>query len=312
MGLFNKKDKGPCAICGGKLPWIPYDIEGHNICNDCYGVVNLPKEIMKNMTFEGFKEYRVFRERNDQLKQQFQITRQVDFGWFDDKFLFDTDNHLLCMDKKLKKPVFEGCQVKSFEIREDEEPLFHGSAEELIRYTSTVSERVMAMEPQIQQLRLQAEMRREMERMLEHRKRESGSTEYYTLPSINVPVIFRKFIVEIHFESPYWPFFTADKNGPEFSSTEPDVNKYLASYNEDYQLMEELAKALMEVAFPGAPERTVALAGTTTANSGVVSASGVAVDTIEELQRLKSLVDKGILTEEEFTAKKRKLLDIPL
>lgn len=312
MGLFNKKDKGPCAICGGKLPMFPYNIDGQQVCNQCYGDVNLPKEIMENITLEGFKEYMTFREENAALKQRFQTTRQVDFGWFDDKFLFDTDNRLLCMDKKLRKPIFEGRQITSFEIREDQAPLFSGSTEGLVRYTSTVPERVMAMAPQIDQLKIQAEMRREMERMLEHRKQENGNTGTYSLPTVNVPVVFQKFIVEIHFEHPYWPFFTADKGAPEFSSTEPDVNNYLKQYNEDFQLMEELAKALMEVAFPGAPERTVASAGAAVANSSGVSAPGVAVGVLEEVQRLKELMDKGIITEEEFTAKKRKLLDIPL
>lgn len=306
MGLFSKKDRGTCVICGGRLPMFAYEIEGQKICDGCHGVISLPKEIKNNLTFEGFMEYRVFRERNDQLKQQFQITRQVDFGWFDDKFLFDTDKRLLCMDKKFKKPVFEGCQIKSFEIREDEEPLFRGSAEEMIRYTSTVPERVMAMAPQIEQLRIQADMRRDMERILEEKKKENNYTGSYSLPSINVPTVFRKFIVEIHFESPYWPFFTADKNGPEFSSTTPDVNDYLAAYKDCYNIMEELATALKEIAFPEAPERTVVV------DSVVTAASGGAPDTVEELKRLKGLMDQGIITEEEFTLKKRKLLDIPL
>lgn len=312
MGLFNKKERGPCAICGGKLPMLPYNIDGHQVCYECYGDVNLPKEIMADMTIEKFKEYMAFREKNAMLKQQFQITRQVDFGWFDDKFLFDTENRLLCMDKKLKKPIFEGCQVKSFEIREDQTPLFRGSAEGLTRYTSTVPERVRAMTPQIEQLRIQADMRQEMERMLEQRRRETGSTETYSLPTVSVPVVFQKFYVEIQFDHPYWPLFTADKNAPEFSSTTPDVNDYLNGYNENVKLMEELATALMEVAFPGAPERTVASAGVAAVGSDGVSVPGLAVDTMEELRRLKELVDKGILTEDEYTAKKRKLLDIPL
>lgn len=320
MGLFSKKEKkekeiketGPCAICGEKLPWDPYTIDGRQICYKCYGNVNLPKEIMDNITFEGFKEYMAFRERNAQLKQQFQITQKVDFGWFNDKFVFDKNNRLLCFDKKLKKPIFEGCQVKSFEIREDDAPLFRGSAEGLIRYTSTVPERVKAMEPQILQLKMQAEMRREMERIMEERKRETGSTGTYSLPSISVPVVFRKFYVEIHFDHPYWPLFTAEKNAPGFSETDPDVNGYLTDYNGAVQLMEELVKALMEVAFPGAPEQTVASSGVTMVSGGGVSVPGVAVDVVAEIQRFKDLMDKGIITEEEFTAKKRKLLDIPL
>ncbi len=321
MGLFSKKEAkkevvvetGPCAICGENLPQNPYTFEGQQICYKCHDVAeNLPEAVRDNATIEVVKEYRVFRERNAQLKQQFQVTRKIDFGWFEEKFMFDTVNHLLCFDKKLKKPIYEGCQVKSFEIREDDAPLFRGSAEGLICYTSTVPERVRAMEPQILQLRMQADMRREMERVMEQRQRENGSTEIHSLPTVSVPVLFQKFFVEIHFDHPYWPLFTADKNGPRFSDTEPDANGFLTSYKEGVQLMEELARSLMEVAFPGAPEQTVASSGVTMVNGGGVSVPGLAVDTVAEIQRFKDLMDKGIITEEEFTAKKRQLLDIPL
>lgn len=317
MGLFGKKkekeeERGTCPICGKTLPKIAYVLDGQEICDECRGVINLPKGVMKDITLDEFKEYMVFRERNDMLKQKFQTTRKVDFGWFKDKILFDENNRLLCMDKKLKEPVFEGCQVKSFEIREDDALLYSGSAEELIRYTSTVPERVRAMAPQIDQLRMQIDMKREMERMLEERKKETGSSGTYSMPSVNVPVVFSKFHVEIHFESRYWPVFTASKGAPEFSSTDPSVDGYLTDYNECIKFMEELVGGLKAVAFPDAPERVVPSAGIATANSGGVSAPGVMVDAVEEVRRLKDLLDKGILTEEEFTAKKRQLLDIPL
>lgn len=313
MGLFGKKEKAPCAICGGKVSALfPWKIDGQLVCNICYGNVDLTQEVMDHITIEEFKKYMIFREENAQLKQQFKITRQIDFGWFDDKFLFDTDNRLLCMDKKLRKPVFEGRQIISFEIREDQIPLFKGSAEGLVCYTSTVPQRVMAMAPQMEQFRMQAQMRREMELILEHSKNENNDYRYHSLPDINIPVPFQKFIIEIHFEHPYWPFFTADKKAPEFDNEEPDINNYLGRYNNDVQMMEELARALMEVAFPGAPEKTVAAVDATAAGSGNVSALGVAVDMAEELQRLKDLMDKGILTEEEFTAKKRQMLGISL
>lgn len=317
MGLFGKKDKdkekerGSCAICGGMLPRFTFKVDGQEVCDACYGIVDLPKEILNNITLDGFKEYMVFRDRNNMLRQQFQITRKVDFGWFSEKIMFDEHSRLLCMDKKLKKVIYEGCQVRSFEIREDDALLFSGSAEGLVRYTSTVPDRVRAMAPKIEQLRMQLEMKREMERMLEERRNETGSSGSYSMPTVNVPVVFRKFIVEIHIDHPYWPLdFKAEKKAPGFSDTEPDIDNYLADYNEAVQFVEGIVQGLMAVAFPDAPERTVAPASTVTAGSGGVSAPGVVVDTVEELQRLKELMDKGILTEEEFTAKKRQMLGI--
>ncbi len=310
MGLFDKKT--PCAICGGKVSMFPRKIDGQMVCDECYGHVDLSNEVMKHISLEEFKEYMAFRKENDLLKQRFQITRQVDFGWFDDKFLFDMNNRLLCTDKKLRKPVFEGWQIKSFEIREDQTPLFRGSNEGLIRYTSTVPGRIMAMAPQIEQLRMQIQMRYELQRMIEHQKEENRNSEYYSLPDITVPVPFKSFFVEIHFEHPYWPLFMADMTAPSFSTSNLDINDYLNTYNADVQTLEELASALMELAFPGAPERTVAAEGAAAASNGIFLASGMATDTMDEIQRLKDLMDKGILTEEEFTVKKRQLLGISL
>lgn len=311
MGLFNRKERPPCAICGGKVKGIfPWTIDGQMVCDTCYGVVDLPKGFMDHMTIEEFKKYMAYREENNQLKKQFQMTRQIDFGWLDDKFLFDAENRLLCMDKNLNKPVYEGRQITSFEIREDQKPLFSGSAEGLVRHVSDVPQRVIALEPQIAQFRMQAEMRREMERMLDERLEDDKKPRYHSSPTVDIPEPFKKFIIEIHFDHPYQSVYTADKKGPEFSYSDPDVNAYLDEYSSDVQLMEELARALMEVAFPGAPERTVAPAGIADVGSGVARAFGKVSDVATELERLKGLVDKGILTEEEFAAKKRKMLGI--
>ena len=57
----------------------------------------------------------------------------------------------------------------------------------------------------------------------------------------------------------------------------------------------DIANALMEIAFPNAQQPQNA------------SAAGNAAD---EILRFKVLLDQGIITEEEFTAKKRQLLGI--
>ena len=69
--------------------------------------------------------------------------------------------------------------------------------------------------------------------------------------------------------------------------------------------MEQLARALMEVAFPGAPEQ-----GMTQNTMGQPAASASSADVVEEIKRFKTLMEQGILTEEEFTSKKRQLLGI--
>lgn len=309
MGLFGKKD--PCAICGGKVKALfPWKIDGQLVCNECHGVVDVPDHVEKSMTLDDFRAYRAFREENSQLKQSFQITQQVDFGWLDDKFLFDMNNRLLCMDKHLNKTIFEGRQITSFVIREDATPLFEGSAAGLLRYTSTVPDRVMAMAPQFAQLRMQMEMQRTAERMIDRMDGDRDRRPPPPRPHIDLPEPFQNFVVEIRFDHPYWDFYTADMGGPRFDNDRPDANEYLNRYYNSAAVMEQLAYALMEVAFPGAPEQVVGDGNFAAGVAGYVAAPAAAVDVVSEIQRFKTLKDQGILTEEEFEAKKRQLLGI--
>ena len=302
MGLFSKKD--PCAICGGKVKALfPYKIGGQLICNDCHGVTDLPDDAEKQMTIDDFREYMTFREENAQLKNQFEVTKKIDFGWFDTKFMFDFKNRLLCMDKNLNKTIFEGKQIRSFIIREDFSPLFEGDANGLRRYTSAVPSNAMALAPQINHYRMQQEMERE-------RARRDGNDDSSYRPSMyfDIPEPFKQFVIEIQFEHPYWNNFQADMTGPTFNNEYPDLDDYLRSYKESATVMEDLAKALMKLAFPGAPEQLV-----NNASDGTPYAAGTAsapVDAAREIQRYKALMDQGILTEEEFNAKKRQLLGI--
>ena len=227
MGLLTTKD--PCAICGGKLKAIfPWKIVGQLVCNDCHGVTDLPDGVEKKMTVEDFRAYMTFREENVQRKNQFEISKKIDFGWLDTKFLFDFKNHFLCMDKNLDKTIFEGKQIKSFVIREDDTPLFEGDANGLRRYISTVPERARALAPQLEQYRMHLEMERERERL----RREHGDDTYHSGILFDIPEPFKQFVIEIQFEHPYWDFFHADMGGPTFDNSNPYVDDYLCSYEE--------------------------------------------------------------------------------
>lgn len=310
MGLFKRKD--PCAICGGVVKGLlSWKVEGRYICDDCYGTVDLPGNAVNEMTLDDFRNYLAFRDENRQLKEKFQITQQIDFGWLDTKFMFDIANRLMCMDKSLNKTIFEGRQIKSFSIKEDSTPLFEGSASGLIRYVSAVPKLVRAMAPQINQKLAQRQLQQNMERMMDRLDdgKENNSTGNTYWQGIDIPEPFQNFIVEICFEHPYWEVISADMKGPGFDKDVPDVNDYLNQYHENVALMEQLARALMDIAFPGAPEQEINTYLSAAADNEV-SAPGTQVDPVQEIQRYKSLLDQGIITEEEFTAKKRQLLGI--
>lgn len=295
MGLFTKKD--PCAICGGKVKALfPSKVEKQLVCKACYGTVHLPKGMAETMTLEQFKQYRQFRQAGDALRQQFKTTQQISFGFFGEQFLFDTENKLFCPSVDLQNTIFEGKNIKSFVIREDNQVLYEGSAAGLICHESAVNDRIIALTPTITQVA----MMKQLHRLADQVSDSDRSTSRYNQ---EIPKPFDQFLVEIRFDHPYWDILTADKVAPEFSTSDPSVDDYLCQYREDAALMEQLARALMAVAFPGAPEQRVS------ANAAAQTAAAP-VDAVAEIQRFKELLDQGVITQEEFDAKKRQLLGL--
>ncbi len=298
MALFGKKEA--CPICGGKVKGLfPTKVSGQAICADCRGNIHLPDGALDTMTIDGFKGYMAFREENAQLRNEFNVTQKVDFGWLDDKFLFDMEKGLMGVDNDLEKTIFQACQIKSFVIKEDTTPLFEGGPNGLFCYTSTVPDRLAAMAPQLQMIRMQEQMRRNSDK-------DNGGHFYR-----NIPEPFKKFVVEIRMDHPYWPVFTADMSGPTFSDSCPDPDDYLRDYQRNAATMEQLAYALKALAFPNAPEqRVVSGAAVVIGGAAPAAAAAAPTDAVAEIQKYKALMEQGVITEEEFTAKKRQLLGI--
>lgn len=156
--------------------YFPWKIDGQLVCNDCHGVTDLPDGVENRMSIEDFREYMAFREENAERKAQFEVSKKIDFGWLDTKFLFDYKNQYFCMDKNLDKTIFEGKYVRSFAIREDDTPLFEGDANGLRCYVSTAPDRARELGPQLDHYRMQLELERERERL--RRERGDDSNPY--------------------------------------------------------------------------------------------------------------------------------------
>ena len=302
MGLLGKRE--PCAICGGKVKGLlPWKIEGNYICDDCHGVIDAQDG--NDFTMEQFLKYRDFRGQNHALKEQFTISQTIDFGFFGTKIVFDYEHGLFCMDKNLNKTIFHGSELKSFVISEDGMPLLEGSAKGLERHESNVPKRIDELLPQVNQMLMQRQMQETMER-LANRNNDNRTT--YT-SSIDIPEPFKKFYIKLYFDHPYWKLIEFERTGPVLIGDLPDLTQYRLEYNEQVQHMEELAEALMRVAFPQAGE--VAKAGAAPAAAAAdAAAAQPAADTVSEIKKYKELLDAGIITEEEFAAKKKQLMGI--
>lgn len=294
MGLFDKKT--PCAICGGKVKGLFSDkIEGQYICKECYGTVDVPTSKLIKMTMNDFKQYRAFREENNLLKEKFEKSEVIDFGILDTKIVFDYKNKLFCMDKNLETTIFEGKHLTGFRISEDSMPILEGGRTGLQRFQSSIPSRVAMMAPQI-------EMYRRNKRM--HEQNNDDKDDF----TMDIKEPFKNFNLVVYFNHPYWNEFNADMGGPIFLNVSPSVEDYMRDYNEKVATMEKLARAFMKVAFDNEDEEVV-----TSFASGNKTAANTAAsteDVTESIRKFKELLDQGIITEEEFNAKKRQLLGI--
>ncbi len=302
MGLFSKKP--PCPICGGKISWfLPSKIEGEYICDTCYGKIDMEPDKANKLTMQSFKEYLAFYDQNQRLKDQFVVSEKIDFGLWDTKIIFDYQNRLFCMSKTPDKTVFESSRLKSFTIKEDRALLFEGSAAGIRRYASTVPDRAMAMAPQIAQFMMSKKMASTIDKLDDGKVNGTAPVQYF-----DVPEPFKAFNVELRFDHPYWTVIKCDMDGPRFDNTNPDVNDYIQSYQQSMEEIEKLVTAFKTVAFPDAPEQS-AVPGAAGAQAAPATAAP-SVDAIEEIKKYKALMEEGVISQQEFDAKKKQLLGI--
>lgn len=123
----------------------------------------------------------------------------------------------------------------------------------------------------------------------------------------DVPEPFRAFNVELHFDHPYWTVIKCDMDGPRFNSSQPDVNDYLNDYRRRIEEIEKLVLAFKRVAFPDTPEHSV---GPGTGGTVHTTITAPSADPIEEIRKYKALLEEGIISQQEFDAKKKQLLGI--
>lgn len=287
MCLFKKKF---CAICGNKVKGLlPASFGDAYVCGTCLGVVDIEDDIRFKMTIEDFLKYRDFRTENQKLKDIFKIKKSYDFGIFFNKLCVDTVNNMFCLNQDLSSTIFKAEDVDYFTITEDSELLYEGKTTGLNFYESFVPEHARALSPLIQQIRYDEQ----------HRKEDEG----YVGTTIDPP--FEKFYINIYLKNhPYRSAVKIKYDGPYLSTSNPSISEYIAEYRKKAEEMAELAQVLMGLVEAGAKARGEAF----TCEKAEEPAEEK--DAVAEIKRYKELFDLGAITEEEFAAKKKQLMDI--
>ncbi len=312
MGLFVNKQK-VCPVCNRPTPRIfPTKIEGMPVCKECSSKKDLPDGMVDQMSLEAFRKYLGFYDENQALRNIFHDSFRIDFSDFGSRIAVDTANRLFRLKGTDTSLVMEASHLEAFCILEDNVPLFEGKGDTLRCHSSKAPELVRSMAPQIAQFLMQREMYKQLEHMeweRENREREKNGEKrrpsyYVSGPDFEAPVPFKHFYVELTLTHPYWGGFRGKLDAPGFDRYTPSVDAYMQDYQEKSEQLYTLAVKLMQLINPDARE---------VRDMDPVPAAaqeGTAEDRIDEIQKYKTLLDSGIITEEEFTAKKRQLLGI--
>ena len=284
MGLFSSNKK-LCPICGSPTPrLLPTKVEDMPLCKECAGKVDLPDGVLERMSLDQFKKYIAYYDENQALRDAFKETDRMSFGFLSGELLADTEHRLLRLKGYDGALVFPASALVSFRFLEDGKTLFEGKADGLHCHESDVPERARAMQMRVD----------------------------IPEPRFEADAPVHKFSVEVILNDPYWKSFRNEISAPSFSSTNPSIIDYLNEYDEKVAELHRMATALAHVMNPGARElwdgETAAAPAAQTAQP--VQAAAPAVDTVAELQKYKMLLDTGVITEEEFAAKKKQLLGI--
>lgn len=314
MGLFSNNKK-LCPICGSPTPrLLATKIEDQPICKECDSKIDLPDGAVNRMSLTDFRQYLAAFAENKLLQDAFQSSYRFNIGFWSGT-LFVDEAHGLLRVKEGSGWVFEGKDLKSFRISEDGETLFESGDGALNCHASSVPDRVNGMAQIIAQFHMhkqEYERRKAMEDLRncldessEERRERQRTSDLYR-PRFEGPAPMRKFRIEITLDHPYWQKIEDEFSGPEFDRDYPRAEDYLKSYREQTEELHLLASKLMRMMDPNAGEMRIG-----SANSPQSAAQSAApADAVNEIQRYKALLDAGVLTQEEFAAKKRQLLGI--
>ena len=305
MGLFSNKKKG-CPVCGNPTPRLfATKIEDMPLCKDCAGTVFLPVGAEDSMSLSEFEQYLGFYDRNKALRDAFNETYRQTFGLFSGMVIIDEVHNLFRINGVDEAIVYEGKNLRAFRITEDHKPIYEGNAEGLICHASDVPDMVYGMSSEITRHKI---TKRAVE-FMEKAEREEGRSSRHTYMDLQEP--FKDFHVELYFNHPYWREYELKLAGPTFNNDYPSADDYMRTYNREAEEMRTLAKKLIALINPAAPMMDADSIGRGGFNYGApAKEEAPSTDVVAELKKYKELLDMGIITEEEFVAKKRQLMGI--
>ncbi len=331
MGLFSNK-KNLCPFCGEPTPRLfPTKIEGTAICKNCDAKIILPQGVAQTMSLNEMEQYMEFHAQNAELRESFHNEYTFDVDGWSDEIQIDYANGLFRLNSKENAIVFDAKCVKSFKICEDTRVIYEGDATGMRCHESEAPKRLESIQPIITQYLMEKHEYERMKAMRDMMKDDDDKRPrpYIHEPRFDPPMPIEKYYVTITMDHPYWPEFVGELDGPRFGVFgDPDIAEYMRSYEKKAAKIDEFAQNFISLIAPGKPVTQITLASVAaseqatqiaqaiaaaqvlTAQQPAAAAAPAQTDAVAEIKKYKELLDMGIISEEEFAAKKRQLLGI--
>ncbi len=317
MGLFTSK-KNLCPICGSPTPRLfATKVEDMPICKECDSKIDIPQETVQAMTVDGFRQYLAFYDENAALRARFKKEYSFDVKGWSTELRIDFTHGLFRLTDQEGAIAYEKSCIRSFRILEDNYALYEGDASGLRCRTSKAPDYLNGLQPVYNEYLRERQEYERMKALTDALDKDGNSSTRRTIPEprFNATKPVQQYRIVITMDHPYRKEFQGDLESPDFGFITPDLTETIRKYNDLLTSLDGLARNLMMLFAPNAPVQRSGSAGAQPVRTAPVvptaaPASAAPTDAVTEIQRYKALMDQGIITGEEFEAKKRQLLGI--
>jgi len=289
MGLF-KSDKNPCPICGGATPRLfPHKVEGQPLCKDCDNTISMEDTLKNALTLATLREHLDYRKQNAALHQTFSQSRVLDFNnalFLKERLCIDDAQGLWYVEGGENPPIFRISELVSFRFKEDEQVVIQvdkdgyktkpSVVDSFLKQYGGIMGGLFAVSNTINRL---------------GGNKDKDNNE----PKINAPI--SNFNLEFSVTNAYWKILRHSFGAPGINNN--DIAGFMQNYTLARTIVETASQELLSF-FPGASAQ----------GSAGDSRGSSASDLADDLRKFKELLDGGIITQEEFNAKKKQLLGI--
>lgn len=276
MGLFTNKDKA-CPICEKGTPRLfATKIEGAPICSECNDKILADQGMVDNWTFVNLKEHLAYRSENKKLVENFTPTRTVTH---EREMVIDDVNQLFYFKSWIEDnpPVFKFSDITGFNIQLG---------------CDTVETWCKGMERTPYQPASNGIL--------------AGISMLASLAGANKDdkdeSMYDNLNVRLQIDTPYlheYELCSISVSGQNQTAYMDDVARQMSKVNSLCNLLIALSKE--------------ADTGVGTASGGADVQTGITSDTnqvVADLKKFKELMEAGVISAEEFEAKKKQLLGI--